>query len=439
MNRRLLMGILAIVATLAPSAGLTAHFEAAADAATPTAASSSTGNALIGVFPSHNWSTVDTTNGGLAGAFAPADLGAPGSGATSYLNAMNAWQGKPNTLIDFYDGIDGNMFKSWAPIIWDTYHAVPFVSMDTDTTNAAVAGGADDGSIDYFVSELKTWISGAADVYGDSQSTHRRIYIRLDWEANASWYTWGALNGATSSTTCAQLQQAESDYVAMWRHVHDRVMAGGFTSNEVAWVFSVNQLDITPAWPQLENCGAASDVTRSIYPGDAYVDWAGIDGYAFCTDDTPTPTMSPAQVFDPMVNEFKSFTTKPISIDEVGVSTASTIQTSNYVTKNLCSTAAVKGQWLADYLTYLQTAGIKMSLWFNSDIYENTEPIDWAVFALAGPQDIVGNGDSTYPDSTPGLSYNTYSEYPAGLASSYFLTPDPHNNQVLTDSQFLGQ
>jgi mannan endo-1,4-beta-mannosidase len=428
--RTRLLVIAGMVAMIAPPAALTAPMHASA---------TTSGNALIGLFPSHNWSTVDTTNGGLAGAFIPADLGAPGTGAGSYVNDMNAWQGKANSVIGFYDGIDGNMFKSWAPEIWDTYHAVPMVSMDTDTTNAAVAGGADDGSLDYFISEAKTWISGAADVFGNSQSANRRLYIRLDWEANASWYTWGALNGASSSTTCAQLQQAESDYIAMWRHVHDRVMNAGFTNSQIAWVFSVNQEDITPAWPQLTTCGAASDVTKSIYPGDAYVDWVGIDGYAFCTDDTPKPTNSPSATFSGMVNELKSFTTKPISIDEVGVSTASTIQTSNYITKNLCSTAAVKNQWIANYLSFLQTNGIKMSVWFNSDIYENTEPVDWAVFALAGPQDIVGNGDSTYPQPTTGLPYNAYSAYPAGLASSYFTGPDASNSRVLTDTQFLGQ
>jgi mannan endo-1,4-beta-mannosidase len=437
LRRMITIGVAAAVAALAVPA---AHGAPTVPGKKKPVVAASTGNALVGLYPSYNWSTFDTTNDSIVSVFAPPDLGAPLSGTGSYLNAMNAWQGKANSVINFYDGIDANMFKFQVPNIWDTYHAVPMVSMNTGgSTPAQVVAGAADGSIDQFAIELKKWVSGSADVLGKSQTTTRRLYIRFNWEPNGNWYTWAPLNGASSTTTCADLQQREKDYADMWRYVYKRVMDTGLTSNQVGWVFSAYQMDATFAYPQLQSCGAAADIITSIYPGDAYVDWVGIDGYAWCTDDTGTPTNTPQQTFDPMVTKLRSLSTKPMSIDEVGVSTASTIQTTNYVTKNVCSTGAVKGQWIANYFNYLQSAGIKMSMWFNTDMYENTEPIDWAVFALAGPQDIVGNGDSTYTDASTNLTYNAYSEYPAGLASSYWLTPDPTNASVLTDAQFLGQ
>jgi hypothetical protein len=331
------------------------------------------------------------------------------------------------------------MFKLFVPAIWDTYHAVPFVSMTTDPP-ADVLAGKSDGSIDQFAQELKTWVSGAADTFGVSQGTHRRLYIRLDWEANGSWYayspTYAGLLSDAGPTSCADLAAREQAYQAMWRYVHDRVMGVGLTSDEVAWVFSVNSEDVVP--PALQGCGAAAKVTESTYPGDAYVDWVGIDGYAFCTADMGIPTQTPAQVFDGMVARMRAMTSKPLSVNEVGTHTASRIQTSNNVTKNTCSTAEPKGAWVRDYLAYVEARDIRMSLWFNSDIYQGSEPIDWAVFALAGPQDLVGNGTETWADPETTLGYNAYREYPAGLASSWFLQPDQGNPRVLTDAQFLG-
>jgi hypothetical protein len=407
----------------------------AVPSAVPTGAATS-GQAIVGVFPSYNVSTLDTTNGGFVGPFLQPDIGVPTTGTGSYLNAMNAWQGKRNSVITFYDGIDSNMFKTWAPAIWDTYHAVPFVSMTTDPP-ADVLSGKSDGSLTQLNAEMKTWLSGAADTFGQSQSTHRRLYIRLDWEANGSWYayspTYGGVLGDSAPTTCADLAAKEAAYRDMWRYVHDKVMAG-VDETDVAWVFSVNSEDVVPAG--LQGCGAASDLTASLYPGDAYVDWVGIDGYGFCTTDAGVPTQSPSQVLAPMVARLTALTSKPISVNEVGTSTASRIQTSNYLTKNTCSDGATKGRWVRDYLDYLEAAGIRMTLWFNADIYQGSEPIDWAVFALAGPQDLVGNGTSAYTDTA--LSYNAYAEYPAGLASPWFLDAGTSNPRVLTDAQFLG-
>jgi beta-mannanase len=445
-RRRLpLVLVLALSAALAPAVPAEAATGSGSTIVQPgrtlstPAATTSTGTALVGTYPSYNTSTLDTTNASIASTYAGPDLGAPLTGAGSYLHAMNAWQGKANSIINFYDAPDGNMFSTWVPHIWDTYHAVPMVSMSTSSnTNAEVAAGAADGSIDFMATELKKWVSGATDVYGKSQSTHRRLYIRLNWEPNGWWFNWSPLYGVSGSTTCAQLEKAEQDYIAMWRHVHDRLMSVGLTNTDVAWVFSTYQIDATFAFPNLASCGAAANIIESIYPGDAYVDWVGIDGYAWCTTDTGKATDTPAQTFDPMVSRLRAITSKPLSVNEFGNSTASTIQTTTYLTGNVCSNGQAKAQWLADYFAYVESHNIKMSLTFNSDIYQNTEPIDWAVFAQAGPQDIVGNGDSTYVDPGTGLTYNAYSTYKAGLASPYWLTPDPSNSSVLTDAQFLG-
>lgn len=56
-------------------------------------------------------------------------------------------------------------------------------------------------------------------------------------------------------------------YVAAYRHIHDLFMAAG--ADNVVWAWCPNVTDIQ----------GGNDATLSYYPGDAYVDWMGVDGY----------------------------------------------------------------------------------------------------------------------------------------------------------------
>jgi beta-mannanase len=56
-------------------------------------------------------------------------------------------------------------------------------------------------------------------------------------------------------------------YVAAYRHMHDLFVAAGATN--VVWAWCPNVTDV--------NGGNA--MTMAYYPGDAYVDWTGVDGY----------------------------------------------------------------------------------------------------------------------------------------------------------------
>jgi beta-mannanase len=81
------------------------------------------------------------------------------------------------------------------------------------------------------------------------------VLLRFAHEMNGNWYQWGA---GVDGNTPAQ-------YVAAWRHVHDVFMAQGATN--VKWVWCPNVLT------------GAVIAFEPFYPGDAYVDWLGLDGY----------------------------------------------------------------------------------------------------------------------------------------------------------------
>jgi hypothetical protein len=73
------------------------------------------------------------------------------------------------------------------------------------------------------------------------------------WESNGNWYSWGQ----------------DPYFAAAWQHFHDLVVAEGATN--VTWAWVVNTI-----W---EEGGEPKADPTPYYPGDAYVDWVGVDAY----------------------------------------------------------------------------------------------------------------------------------------------------------------
>ena len=149
--------------------------------------------------------------------------------------------------------------------------------------DAAIVGGAHDAYI-------RDW-ARAAKAYG------RPFQLRLAHEMNTTAYPWGTGAGNPNGNTPAQ-------YVAMWRHVHDLFAAEGATN--LSWVWCPNTESASgPSYAQL-------------YPGDAYVDWVGIDGYNGGSALPWGGWLSLAQVFDRSYTAMTALTTKPLMLAELG-------------------------------------------------------------------------------------------------------------------------
>jgi hypothetical protein len=108
---------------------------------------------------------------------------------------------------------------------------------------------------------LRSIAAGVFDAYIDSWAVGIRDYqhpvlLAFAHEMNGDWYPWGAgVNG-----------NMPSDYVAAYRHVHDRFAQQG--ARNVAWVWAP-AADLRSSYPAF----------KAFYPGDAYVDWLGVDVY----------------------------------------------------------------------------------------------------------------------------------------------------------------
>jgi hypothetical protein len=106
-------------------------------------------------------------------------------------------------------------------------------------------------------------IGGAWDAYITARArefaaVRQPILVRWGHEFNGNWYPWGIANNNTDPSL----------YVRAYRHVHDLARAAG--AHNVQWVWAFNN-------------GSSPDESyndpAAAYPGDAYVDWVGIDGY----------------------------------------------------------------------------------------------------------------------------------------------------------------
>lgn len=115
----------------------------------------------------------------------------------------------------------------------------------------------------------------------------QRVVVSFAAEANGTWYTW-----ACTHTSAAV-------YVAAWRHIHDVVVR---YDPRVIWMWDVNATYAT-----------AACTLQSRWPGTAYVDWVGVDGYLRNPGDTFD------QILARTITEVHSFSNEPVLIAETGV------------------------------------------------------------------------------------------------------------------------
>jgi beta-mannanase len=146
--------------------------------------------------------------------------------------------------------------------------------------------------------------------------------LRFNHEMNGWWFPWA--EGRTS--TGVVNGNSPGDYVKAWRHVHDIFTRVGATN--VSWLWSPNIVAVNTNYADL----------ASVYPGDAYVDWTGVDGYNWGTSDPDFDWQSFADVFGDIYPKLAA-KGKPIIIgemasDEVGGS---------------------KAQWIDDIIPTLKT------------------------------------------------------------------------------------
>lgn len=155
----------------------------------------------------------------------------------------------------------------------------PFISPATTMPPARVLAGAEDQALTSLGHEIAEYAKPVA--------------VSIDAEANGPWYSYG-----TRHATAVQ-------YVAMYRHIRSVLLKAGDRNVIWAWTISNSPAITHPS------------LLRALYPGDAYVNWIGIDGYFVGSENSWN------QVFTRVFTEVRTFTSKPFIITETSVQSGS--------------------------------------------------------------------------------------------------------------------
>jgi beta-mannanase len=213
-------------------------------------------------------------------------------------------------------------------ITWEPWNPSNGVNQPTYALNTITAGNYD--------SMIRTWATQIK-TFGSP------VWLRFAHEMNSDWYPWAeGVNG-----------NGAGSYAAAYRHVHDVFTAAGVTN--VKWVWS----------PNVVMDGVGSSLT-SLYPGDAYVDMVGIDGYNWGASASWATWQTPASVFGATLSQVRAITHRGIVIGETASAEA----------------GGSKATWVKDFFSFVKAnTDIKAFVWFN--IQKET---DWRIESSATAQ-----------------------------------------------------
>jgi hypothetical protein len=202
----------------------------------------------------------------------------------------------------------------------------------------------------------------------DARDWGHPFFLRFNWEMNGNWFPWSeGVNGNQSG-----------EYVAAWRHVHDVFSAVG--ADNVSWVWC----------PNVDPGHKLQSSLASNYPGDAYVDWTGLDGYNWGPSKGGWTSFS--QLYDTTYHEISDTIApgKPLMIGEMGSS----------------EKGGSKASWISETLAEIPSAfpNIRAMLWF--DTFD--DGMDWPIETSADATSAFAAGVQA-----PAFQSNSYADLPA--------------------------
>lgn len=272
----------------------------------------------------------------------------PYSGAawTTALSTFDTNAGKrPDVVHTFLGWTDtGTGFPStWAEtvrsrgqilaITWEPWDAANGTATQAAYQLADIIAGTYDSYVTSFAQQAATYA--------------RPVLLRFAHEMNGDWYPWSpGVNGNTLG-----------QYAQAWQRVRNIFTAQGATN--VRWVWC----------PNITFTGSGFTAMAGLYPGDAYVDYIGLDGYNFANPDW----VEFSDIFTASITEIRATApTKPLIICETGCS----------------ETGGNKATWITNMWTYLAAHPEIRGLWWFNENKEN----DWRIESTTGARTAFAAG-----------------------------------------------
>jgi mannan endo-1,4-beta-mannosidase len=213
------------------------------------------------------------------------------------------------------------------PVLSWSSQSIPSSLNEPDFQLSDVISGRYDAFIREFAEEARSW--------------GHPFFLRFNWEMNGNWFPWAeGVNG-----------NQPGEFVTAWRHVHDIFASVG--ASNVTWV-----------WCPFVEAGEPAGRLSSMYPGDAYVDWTGLDGYNWGTNPAaPHGWQTFDQLFEGSYEAISASVapSKPMMVAEVGSS----------------EQGGDKGAWIRETLANVPVyyPQVRALLWF--DKYDDN--MDWPI------------------------------------------------------------
>jgi hypothetical protein len=215
------------------------------------------------------------------------------------------------------------------PVLSWSSQAIPSkATSQLDFQLADVVEGRYDSYIREFATEARDW--------------DHPFFLRFNWEMNGNWFSWSeGVNG-----------NAAGQYVAAWRRVHDIFTSVG--ASNVTWVWC----------PFVDPAGSLQDL-GSLYPGDEYVDWTGLDGYNWGVN--PAGGARGWKSFDQLFRR---------SYDEIaeGIAPSKPMMLGEFGSTEL---GGSKADWIGDALARIpaEYPQVRAALWFD----KFDDGMDWPI------------------------------------------------------------
>jgi beta-mannanase len=238
------------------------------------------------------------------------------------LNRFESDAGHRASLVAYYTGWREE-FNRYAFDSVAARGSIPFVTWEpwdytNGTTNqpsyrlSAITGGAWDAYITRWAQAARAW--------------GKPFGVRFAHEMNGNWYPWDeGVNGNVAG-----------DYVKAWRHVRAIFRSVGATN--VLWVWSPNVV------------GSNTTPLPGLFPGDADVDYVGIDGYNAGTALPWGGWKTFNQLFGETLRQVRTLSRKQIMLAEVASAEA----------------GGSKAAWITDFFNALDNnPDIFAFVWFN--------------------------------------------------------------------------
>lgn len=219
--------------------------------------------------------------------------------------------------------------NDWTPMV----SANPYFSSKCDTSEneniyQKIANGECDTLIQNIANNFKAY--------------KKPVFFRFAWEMNIDTIAWSIQS--TYSTP--------PQYIHAWQHMHDIFTKTG--AQNVKWVFAVN----------VEK--SSSIPIASLYPGDMYVDWVGIDGYNWGNTQSWSKWESFDRIFGPTYIRLTQIApNKPLMLSEF----------------NSADSGGDKAAWLKDMLDGeipLKYTKVDAIVFFNENKLSQ-ENVDWTL------------------------------------------------------------